>query len=317
MRSLLFVPGDSEKKLEKGFSAGADVVIVDLEDSVAPQNKPLARRLAPDVIRATPRGGGSLVYVRINDLSTGLADDDLAAVVPARPDGIMLPKSAGGADVQHLATKLRVAETENGLPDGGIRIIPIITETGLATLSTATYPNASPRLAGLTWGAEDLSAAIGARTARDEHGRYTDVFRYARTVTILAAAAADVPAIDTVFVDFRDLDRLRAECLEAERDGFTAKMAIHPAQVPVINEVFTPSAEAVEHARGAGRSLCRRRQSRRRRHRRPDVRHPASEARRAAACEGQGGGCGGLTVGATHDTRCVRVRAGDRCERAN
>jgi citrate lyase subunit beta / citryl-CoA lyase len=247
MRSLLFVPGDSEKKLEKGFSAGADAVIVDLEDSVAPDNKSLARRLAPDVIRAR-RGGSSLVYVRVNDLSTGLADHDLAAIVPAGPDGIILPKSAGGADVQHLSTKLRVAEIENGLPDGGIRIIPIVTETGIATLSAATYPNCSSRLAGLTWGAEDLSAAIGARTARDENGRYTDVFRYARAVTLLAASACDVPAIDTVFVDFRDLDGLRADCLEAERDGFTAKLAIHPAQVPVINEVFTPSPEAVAHA---------------------------------------------------------------------
>lgn len=247
MRSLLFIPGDSERKLEKGFSAGADVVIVDFEDSVAPDNKPLARRLAPDVIRARPAGGPQ-IYVRVNDLSTGLTDDDLAAIVPARPDGIMLPKSQGGADVQHLATKLRVAEIEAGLPDGGIKIIPIVTETGLGTLSTATYPNCSPRLAGLTWGAEDLSAAVGARTARDEHGRYTDVFRYARAVTILAASAADVPAVDTVFIDFRDMDGLRADCLEAERDGFTAKMAIHPAQVAVINEVFTPSAEAVAHA---------------------------------------------------------------------
>lgn len=247
MRSLLFVPGDSERKLEKGFSAGADVVIVDLEDSVSPENKPAARRLAPDVIRAR-RSGGPLVYVRVNDLATGFTDDDLAAVVPARPDGIILPKSQGGADVQHLSTKLRVAEIENGLPDGGIRIIPIITETGLATLSTTTYPNASPRLAGLTWGAEDLSAAIGARSTRDSRGRYTDVFRYARAVTILAASAAEVPAIDTVFVNFRDLDALRAECIEAERDGFTAKLAIHPAQVPVINEVFTPSSEVVAHA---------------------------------------------------------------------
>ena len=247
MRSLLFVPGDSERKLEKGFSAGADVIIIDFEDSVSPENKPHARSLAPEVIRSR-RGGGSLVYVRVNDLSTGLIDDDIAAVVPARPDGIILPKSAGGADVQHVSTKLRVAEIENGLPDGDIRIVPIITETGIATLSTATYPNCSRRLAGLTWGAEDLSAAIGARASRDENGRYTDVFRYARTVTVLAASAADVPAIDTVFVDFRDLDGLRDECLEAERDGFTAKLAIHPVQVPVINEVFTPSPEAVAHS---------------------------------------------------------------------
>lgn len=248
MRSLLFVPGDSERKLEKGFSAGADVVIVDLEDSVAPQNKAQARGIAARAIAARP-AGETAVYVRVNDLATGLTDDDLAAIVPARPDGVMLPKSQDGADVQHLAAKLRVAEIENGLPDGGIGIVPIVTETGLATLSTATYPKCSPRLAGLTWGAEDLSAAVGARSARDKAGRYTDVFRFARAVTLLAASAADVPAIDTVFVDFRDLDGLRADCLEAERDGFTAKLAIHPAQVAVINEVFTPAPEAVAHAR--------------------------------------------------------------------
>lgn len=251
MRSLLFVPGDSERKLDKGFSAGADVVIVDLEDSVAPANKPLARRTAADAVRALPsrcETGGPLVYVRVNDLSTGLTDDDLAAIVPVRPDGIMLPKAQGGADVQHLSTKLRVAEIESGLADGAIRVIPIITETGLATLSTATYADCSPRLAGLTWGAEDLSAAIGARTTRDERGRYTDVFRFARAVTLLAASSSEVAAIDTVSVDFNNLEGLRAECLEAERDGFTAKLAVHPAQVPVINEVFTPSPEAIDQA---------------------------------------------------------------------
>ena len=248
MRSLLFVPGDSEKKLEKGFSSGADVVIIDLEDSVAAQNKVSARKTAADFIRARRTETGAAIYVRVNDLSTGLSDDDLAAIVPSRPDGIMLPKSNSGADVQHLSVKLRVHEAENGLADGGIRIVPIITETGMGVLSGASYRGASPRLAGLTWGAEDLSAAIGVRATRDERGRYTDVFRYARTVTILAASAAEVAAIDTVFVNFRDVDGLRAECLEAERDGFTAKMAIHPAQVPVINEAFTPSAEAVQHA---------------------------------------------------------------------
>jgi len=246
MRSLLFVPGDSEKKLEKGFSASADAVIVDLEDSVAPANKPKARSLAGEAIGARP--SGHRVYVRVNDLTTGLTDADLAAVVPAKPDGLILPKSQGGADVQHLSTKLRVAEIEAGLPDGGIAILPIITETGLATLSTATYAGCSPRLVGLTWGAEDLAAEIGARTNRDAHGRYTDVFRLARSVTLLAASASAVAAIDTVHVDFRDLDALRTECLEAERDGFTGKLAIHPAQVSVINEVFTPSREAVEQA---------------------------------------------------------------------
>jgi citrate lyase subunit beta/citryl-CoA lyase len=249
MRSLLFVPGDSEKKLEKGFSSGADVVIVDLEDSVAAAGKKAARGIAAEFIAARRPDAGALVYVRVNDLSSGLVDDDLQAVVGSRPDGIMLPKSSGGADVQHLSLKLRVHEAESGLPDGGIGIIPIITETGAAVFAGASYRQAGARLKGLTWGAEDLSAAVGARATRGDDGSYTDVFRLARALTILAASAAEVAAIDTVFVNFRDEAALRGECLEAERDGFTAKMAIHPAQVPVINAAFTPSAEAIEHAR--------------------------------------------------------------------
>lgn len=248
MRSLLFVPGDSERKLEKGFAAGADVVIVDLEDSVAPQNKSLARDIAAKVIAEQRLHSKSAIYVRVNDLSTGLTDDDLAALVAAKPDGIMLPKSNGGQDVQHLSAKLRVYEAENGLPDGAIRILPIITETAAGVLAAASYAQVSARLVGVTWGAEDLSAALGARTARDERGRYTDVFRLARTMTVLAAGAAEVAAIDTVFPNFRDMVAFEAECTEAERDGFTGKMAIHPAQVPVINAAFTPSAEAVQHS---------------------------------------------------------------------
>ncbi|TPM37261.1 CoA ester lyase [Mesorhizobium sp. B2-3-4] len=248
MRSLLFVPGDSERKLEKGFGAGADVIIVDLEDSVAPQNKAAARDVAARFIGERRALTSSAIYIRINDLSTGLTDDDLAKLIPARPDGIMLPKSNSGQDVQQLAAKLRVREAENGLPDGSIRILPIVTETPAGVLAAATYVGASARLVGLTWGAEDLSAAIGARSARDEHGRYTDVFRLARTMTILAAGAAEVAAIDTVFPNFRDMAAFAAECAEAERDGFTGKMAIHPDQVAVINGAFTPSAEAVKQS---------------------------------------------------------------------
>ncbi|ESX89605.1 CoA ester lyase [Mesorhizobium sp. LNJC403B00] len=248
MRSLLFVPGDSKKKLEKGFGAGADVVIVDLEDSVAPQNKATARDIAARFIAGNRQQTSSAIYIRVNDLSTGLTDDDLAALVPVKPDGIMLPKSNSGQDVQQLSVKLRVHEAENGLPDGAIKILPIITETAAGLLAAATYAGASARLAGLTWGAEDLSAAIGAQAARDDNGRYTDVFRLARTMTILAAGAAEVAAIDTVFPAFRDMAAFEAECTEAERDGFTGKMAIHPAQVPVINAAFTPSAEAVQRS---------------------------------------------------------------------
>lgn len=248
MRSLLFVPGDSEKKLEKGFQSEADVVIVDLEDSVAPANKSAARDVAASFIMAQRDKTRASVFVRVNDLSTGLTDDDLRGVMRAAPDGIMLPKSNSAADVTHLSAKLRVHEAENGLADGSTRIIPLITETATGVLAAGTY-RPETRLAGITWGAEDLSAAVGAHAARDASGAYTDVFRLARALTILAASAADTAAIDTVFPNFRDLDAFRRECIEAERDGFTAKMAIHPAQVAVINEIFTPSPEAVAHSR--------------------------------------------------------------------
>jgi Citrate lyase beta subunit len=247
MRSLLFVPADSERKLDRARKAGADALILDLEDSVAPERKSEARRLAAAFLAEwdTP----APVYVRINGLTTGLADDDLMAVMTARPMGIMLPKAEGGRDVALLAAKLRVHEAENGIEDGATRILPIITETAAAVFSAGTLAGSSERLSALTWGAEDLSAALGARTTRDEAGRYTPVFAMTRAVTLLAASAAQVPAIDTVFPAFRDAEGLARDCAEAERDGFTGKMAIHPAQVPVINAAFTPSQEAIDHAR--------------------------------------------------------------------
>jgi citrate lyase subunit beta/citryl-CoA lyase len=248
MRSLLFVPGDSEKKLEKSFQCGADVVIIDLEDSVAAANKAAARAVTADFVRARRKETTASLYVRVNDLSTGLTDADLAVVVAAAPDGIMLPKTNSSADVTHLSAKLRVYEAQHGLADGSTKIIAIMTETAAGVLNTPTWRDASPRLAALTWGAEDLSAAIGAGATRDERGRYTDVFRFARAMTILAASASEVAAIDTVFVNYRDTGGLRVECMEAERDGFTGKMAIHPGQVPVINEAFTPSAESIAHS---------------------------------------------------------------------
>lgn len=248
MRSLLFVPGDSERKLAKSLDSGADALIVDLEDSVAPERKVAARATARDFLQSAA-GAQLRLYVRVNDLGTEWVDDDIAAIMPAAPDGIMLPKCAGPQDVARLAARLRVAEAESGLDDGATMILPIITETPQALLGASGYVNLSGRLAGLTWGAEDLSAAIGARATRDASGRYTDLFRYARLATILAAAAADVAAIDTVSPDFRDLDAFRRNCEEGARDGFTGRMAIHPAQVPVINEVFTPSPEAIARAR--------------------------------------------------------------------
>jgi len=249
MRSLLFVPGDSDKKLEKSLGSGADALIVDLEDSVAPANKKAARATAAAFLAEARKAAPPLLYVRVNDFSTGLTEDDLAAVVSARPDGIMLPKAIGGQDVARLSARLRVHEADAGLEDGAIRILPLVTETAAGLLAAGSYDATLPRLSGMTWGAEDLSADIGARAARDEAGRFTDVFRLARAMTILAAAKAETAAIDTVFVGFRDMDGLRRECLEAERDGFTGKVAIHPAQVAIINEAFTPSEASLQEAR--------------------------------------------------------------------
>lgn len=248
MRSLLFVPADSEKKLERALQSAADVLILDLEDSVAPTRKAVARQICTEFM--TAHGDASArFYVRVNALSSGLINDDLAAVMPARPAGIMLPKAEGGQDVAQLSMKLRVHEAENGIADGATAILPIITETARGVFSAGTYAQASARLSGITWGAEDLSAEVGARTARDEEGRYTGVFQLARATTLLAASAAGVAAVDTVFPNFRDQSRFARECIEAERDGFTAKTAIHPAQVPVINAAFTPSESAIAEAR--------------------------------------------------------------------
>ena len=249
MRSLLFIPGDSERKLAKGMEAGADVLLLDLEDSVGAERKAEARRITSAFIGESRAKSPAALYVRVNDFTTGLTDNDLAAIMPARPAGIMLPKAIGAKDIERLSAKLRVHEAENGIEDGATRIIAIMAETAAGVLAASTFHDVMPRLAGLTWGAEDLSADIGARTPREESGRYAETFRLARTLTLLAASVVQAAAIDTVFVNFRDLEALRTECTEAERDGFTAKMAIHPAQVPVINEVFTPSAETVAHSR--------------------------------------------------------------------
>ena len=250
MRSQLFVPGDSLKKLEKGLVSGADCLFIDLEDSVALSQKPKARDMTRDFLKsARQHDRRPLLYVRVNALDTGLTDADLAAIMSGRPNGIVLPKCLSGADVQHLGAKLAVMEAEAGIEDGATRIIPIATETAAAIFNMGSYKGASARLAGITWGAEDLSADLGAETNRAGDGFYTDPYRLARSLTLFAAAAAGVPAIDTVFPNFRAEDSFRRECEAARRDGFTAKMAIHPAQVPVINEVFTPSPEALAEAR--------------------------------------------------------------------
>jgi citrate lyase subunit beta / citryl-CoA lyase len=249
MRSLLFVPADSAKKLDKAMASGADALIVDLEDSIALDAKGRARQSAAaflkDAIATTSR---PTILVRINGLQTGLADDDLDAIAAGKPDAIVLPKAEGGASVAHTDAKLAVREAINGLPDAHIKILPIATETAAALFAAGSFAGASQRLIALTWGAEDLSAELGAQANRDAQGGFLDPYRLARVLCLAGAAAAAVPAIDTVYVDFRDDKGFRRECEEALRDGFLGKMAIHPAQVPMINAAFTPSAEALLHA---------------------------------------------------------------------
>jgi citrate lyase subunit beta/citryl-CoA lyase len=250
MRSLLFVPGDSPRKLEKSLEVGADALIIDLEDSVAQSAKDAARKGAHDFVRATRAlAKRPLLIVRVNALDSGLIEDDLDSVMPAAPDAIMLPKSRHGADVQHASVKIAVREARNGLVDGATKIIPIATETADAIFGLSSYAGSSARLLGLTWGAEDLAAALGAETNRLSDGSYADPYRLARALTLFAAHSADVEPIDTVYANFRDMNGLRLECEAARRDGFVAKMAIHLTQVAVINEVFTPSPGAVAHAR--------------------------------------------------------------------
>jgi citrate lyase subunit beta / citryl-CoA lyase len=249
MRSFLFVPADSAKKLDKAMTSGADALIVDLEDSIAHDGKTRARESAAAFLKdATAAASRPTILVRVNGLQTGLIDDDLDAVVPAKPDAIMLPKAEGGAAVVHADAKLVVREAINNLPDGHIKIVALATETAASLFLAGTYAGASARLSGLTWGAEDLSAELGARANRDAQGRFLDPYRLARVLCLAGAAAAQVPAFDTVYVDFRDQEGFRRECEEACRDGFVGKLAIHPAQVPIINEVFTPSPDAIAHA---------------------------------------------------------------------
>ena len=249
MRSYLFVPADSERKLAKAGETGADCLLIDLEDSVSHRRKSEARAMAHDyLLEARDRASGPKLIVRVNALNSGLIEDDLAAVIAAAPHGILLPKAEGGADAQHLAALIEVAEARAGLALGSTRIHAIVSESAAGVLKAGSYKDMTPRLEALSWGGEDLSADLGVATNRDGAGRYTDVFRYARSLTLLGAAAAEVMAVDTVFTDFRDLESLEAECRDAVRDGFSGKLAIHPDQVPIINRAFTPEPEAVARA---------------------------------------------------------------------
>ncbi|WP_337875124.1 CoA ester lyase [Elioraea sp.] len=239
-RSFLFVPADSDRKLARGPESGASALILDLEDSVAPDRKPVAREMAAAWLRA--RGPIPKAWVRVNALDTGLAMADLAAVVGARPDGIVLPKCQGAADLARIDAALSALEAREGLPDRGIPVMPLVTEAPAAMFTLGSYAGA-PRLAALTWGGEDLAAALGARSNRLADGTWDEPYRLARALTLFAAGAAGVPAIDTVYADARDLEGLRAECEAARRMGFVGRMAIHPAQVAVIEAAFAPTEE--------------------------------------------------------------------------
>jgi citrate lyase subunit beta/citryl-CoA lyase len=247
MRSLLFVPGDSDRKIAKGFGSAADAIILDLEDAVAPGRKAEARALCAEVLGA-PRNG-KLVIVRINAFDTPHALDDLAAIVRGHPDGVMLPKCQGPDDVRRLADMIEILEVRDDLDGMPIDIYPIVTENARAVLSLTDYRKPMPRVAGLLWGGEDLGADIGASHNRESDGRYRPLFEAARSQCLLAATALEAAPIDAVYVDFRNPEGLRAEAEQAARDGFTAKAAIHPDQIDIINAAFTPSVEAIAHAK--------------------------------------------------------------------
>jgi citrate lyase subunit beta/citryl-CoA lyase len=250
MRSLLFVPADGGKKLEKAIASGADAVIIDLEDSIAPEGKQAAREACRGFLQevaATPNRPRLLV--RINGLDTGMTDADLDAIVPGRPDAIIFPKAEGGSTVVHVDAKLSAREALAGLTDGHIKIVAQAVESAAGMFLAGTFRDSSTRLTGFTWGPEDLSAELGAEANREADGRLTEPYRLARSMCLFGAAAAKVPAIETVYVDFRNTEGLRRDTEEARRDGFTGRLAIHPAQVAIINEVFTPSAEQIAKAK--------------------------------------------------------------------
>lgn len=248
-RSMLFVPGDSDRKLAKCEGVGADILILDLEDAVAPAEKPAARVRSAEFIAARTARTGSQLWVRINPLDTPEALHDLAAVVRAAPDGIVQPKTRSPADLVRLGHYLDALEAQHGLEPGRIRILPVATETAEAMFSLGEYRGCSPRLYGITWGAEDLGAALGVTANKEAGGAWTRPFEIARALCLYAAHAAGVPALDTVHTDIRNAAGLRASCIEARRDGFSGKIAIHPDQVAIINECFLPSTEEIAHAR--------------------------------------------------------------------
>lgn len=249
MRSFLFVPADSERKLAKGPQSGADGLILDLEDSVAADRKMVARDMALAFLRAAKRDAGPKLYIRVNALDTGLTLGDLATIIQGKPDGIVFPKCVGQRDLDLLATYLDAFEAREGIESGTTRILTVATESAAAVLALTAATAKHPRLIGHSWGGEDLMADLGALAKGPAPGVYDDTFKFARTVNLLASVAAGVTAYDTVYPDIKNVEGLRAEAHEARRMGYGGKIAIHPDQVAIIHEVFTPSAQEVDWAK--------------------------------------------------------------------
>ena len=242
-RSFLFVPGDSGRKMEKAGGVGADALILDLEDAVAPDAKAAARALTAEYVQ-----GREDAWVRINPVDTEHWEADLDAVIPSGPAGIVLPKARHAHDAVRISEHIDVLENHHNLEHGSTRLIVLCTEHPEALFTLHSYVGTVPRLAGLSWGAEDLAAAVGASANRSTKGEWLPQFQMARSMCLFAAAAAEVAAIDTVFTDFRDHEGLLRYATNARRDGFTGMLAIHPAQVEVINAAFQPTAEEIERA---------------------------------------------------------------------
>ncbi|WIW90832.1 MULTISPECIES: HpcH/HpaI aldolase/citrate lyase family protein [unclassified Sphingobium] len=245
MRSWLFAPGDSEKKMAKAADSAADIALFDLEDAVAPENKVLARQMIHDFLRT--RDGLERLWVRVNPLDGPHTLADLAAIMPARPGGIMLPKANGRSDVERLDHYLSALEVANGIAEGSTPLIVLVTETAEAMFHTGDYKGA-PRVVALSWGAEDLADSIGASSNRNADGSYGYTYELARSLCLLGAAAAGVAAIETIQGDFRDLDSLKSRAEKVRRDGYRGMLAIHPAQVDVINAAFSPTTDEIAEA---------------------------------------------------------------------
>ncbi|MBI4610750.1 MAG: CoA ester lyase [Candidatus Rokubacteria bacterium] len=246
-RSLHFVPGGNERMMTKALTLPADGLILDLEDAVTVEKKAEARGVVLRWLQTLDFGGMER-WIRMNTLATGFGEADLEATIEGRPDGYVVPKPRNAADIRVIAGILDRLEEKHGIPFGSTRLVLIATETPEGLLNIAEVARASPRIAAVSWGIEDLSAAMGLPRTRDAEGRFLDIPRYARVMTAVAAAAAGVEALDTVFTDIQNLEGLRRECREAVWMGFTGKISIHPSQIPVINEVFTPSPDEAREA---------------------------------------------------------------------